>query len=136
MHSRLIIFVILMLVLQSLSGLLLGRHLPHEHILVGGVTPEQLRAHLAEEALAQQQTFAAYQKLLHSPVIQSGGMILSVPLRGDVLSITLQVELALFVLFLGTIPMFAGVVAFARPSIRSGAFALFDPPPRFSFAAR
>jgi hypothetical protein len=41
---------ILALLLQSVLGMLPLSHVPHEHILIGNVTPEELRAHEAAEA--------------------------------------------------------------------------------------
>jgi hypothetical protein len=127
---------VLALLLQSMLGMLPLSHIPHEHILIGNVTAEELRAHEAAEAteaegLSNPSTLPSSSNVVSTP---HGGLIVSLaPPSLGVLSV-LHFELALLAALIVLVPLFC----FALPNHRFPWQALLlstpDPPPR-SFLA-
>lgn len=136
MPKRLLIVLILMLLLQSMSGLLLGRRIPHGHILIGGITAEQLHEHLAAEAQANSVHIMEITPSGRPVLIPSSGMILSIPLGGDIASIPLYIEMALVGLFVLIAPFLRSRLDATQIELRKHEPLLTDPPPRLFTPAR
>ena len=133
MLKLVLITAILALLLQSIAGFLPLAHVPHEHILIGNVTPEQLRAH--EEAEAQEDTGFVNPPMPTAPLSDvartaTGGLIISfLPFNSGLLSV-LHFEMALHAVLVFLIPFFCFTLPVYRVAWQTPALAAPDPPPR------
>ena len=133
MSKLVCISAILALFVQSFAGLLPLRSVPHTHILIGNVTPAQLRAH--EEAEAQ-----AAAVLSNSPapaaaataraVTPTGGLIISVAPVSPALASVLHFDSALQPAFWFRSPLSRSACLIPRVAWQTRVLASFDPPPR------
>lgn len=125
--------VLVALLIYLFSGLLPPKFAPHDHLLIGIVTSEQLRAH--EEQEASTGPDAAGNGVLgdrtsSAAVLGAGGVIISITpaIAGSVSALHLEVGLAL-TLLLSLIP-----ICFSVPRLPVFPLAISlpspDPPPR------
>ena len=137
MSKLILVITILALILQSIIELVPLSHVPHTHILIGNVTPEQLRAH--EEAEAQEVAELANPPapaLPPSPLTRTatGGLIISVvPIHSGIVSV-LHLDIALQLMFLFVVPLITCLLSRYRVALQTRVLAVLDPPPR-SFPA-
>ncbi len=98
MRTFFLVSVILGLLLYSVSGLLHLKFLPHDHLLLGFVSPEQLRAHETAEAqeLLDIGVASATPSSGSVAVTPTGGLILSVApgLNGLILAVHLEISIS------------------------------------------
>ncbi len=117
--------------LYSIPGLLPIRLVPHDHVLFGQVTPEQLRAHEEQEAAADGSALVAPVPLLSKLVVTpTGGLIISVTPPGDIIGIPLQPEIALVLTTVLLVLEFCAAVVLPQLHGRSLMLPASDPPPR------
>ena len=133
MLKLVLISAILALVFQSIAGLLPLAHIPHEHILIGNVTPEQLRAH--EEAEAQEDAGVVNPPVPIAPLSNvartaTGGIIVSVAASNPAVLSVLHFEIALHPVLLFLIPFVQLALLVYRVAWQTPALAAPDPPPR------
>ncbi len=125
--------LVLAMLVVSASALLPSRLIPHDHLLVGNVTAEQLRAHLAAEAQQLQNPSAvtgpADPSGSPAAISPAGGRIISVP-PGLGLVLNLHFDLALEAAFLLLIPFLVYFLSELGVSVRAIALGSPDPPPR------
>ena len=119
----------LTLVLYSILGQQTAEHASHPHLLIGPVTPEQLRAHQASEEREGRPLAASYSS--DHGVALDGGLIVSLLFGPDATHIPVVLDGACLVIVLvSTISYAVSSPRLTRPSsVRSP----LDPPPRFIF---
>ncbi len=127
MRDWLTLFIACLLLLQSVVGRQPSSHVSHEHLLLGHVTLEQLRAHIAQEESAGQPQPTS---LIPSsgPALQ-GGIIISVLHGADETRIPVVLEGLLSI-----VPALVSViwqsVLFPCSSMCSTVSLVTEPPPR------
>ncbi|MGB8645272.1 MAG: hypothetical protein WCF84_08540 [Anaerolineae bacterium] len=124
--------LIIALLLESISYLLPSRLVPHDHLLVGNVTAEQLHSHLTKEAqeLDSPGNFFADARSAAMSMTATGGRIISIMPSADGFLLTLHPELALqlaVILFIGAVSF---ALALPRIRLQTRVLASVDPPPR------
>jgi hypothetical protein len=139
MRTFFLVSVILGLLLYSVSGLLHLKFLPHDHLLLGFVTPEQLRAHEAAEAQDMQGMRVASASPTPSSdvtITPTGGLILSLApgLSGLILVSYLEIALQLALLLFA--PLVYHAISISRLLLQTITLASPDPPPRALLAPR
>jgi hypothetical protein len=133
MWKLLSVSTIAALLVSTISGLVPLKYVPHDHLLIGFVTAEQLIEHEKEESLAMQNPAEA-QTYPSGPtratITSTGGHIISVaPVPGGLLS-ALHVEIApQFVLRL-FVPLIYGSMSILGVLPQTIALPSPDPPPR------
>ncbi len=137
MRTFFLVSVILGLLLYSVIGLLHLKFLPHDHLLLGFVTPEQLRAHEAAEAqeLLDLGVASAAPSSGSVAVTPTGGLILSVApgLNGLILAVHLEIALPLVLLVFTSLVYYGISISQVLP--RTITLASPDPPPRALLAS-
>lgn len=125
------------LLLYSIGGLLHLNSYPHDHLLLGFVTPEQLRGHEATETQEIQDIAVAppAPRSGSVAVTSTGGLILSVAPGLSGLILTLHLEIALQFAFLLFIPLIHYGVSIFHVLLRTVTLASPDPPPRALLAS-
>ncbi len=120
--------------LHSVFGLLPIRFIPHDHWLLGQVTPEQLRAH--EEPAAAEATDITPVKTVspgpHLAVTPTSGLIISVMPPGDIVGIPSQLPIALICVTVLLVLEICGAVTGTLPRGWKLVLPLPDPPPRLA----
>jgi hypothetical protein len=121
------------LLVYTISGLVPLKYVPHDHILLGFVTPEQLAQHEKEESLGvQNQDEAQVPPWGSSRLALAGtrGLIISVaPVLAGLVS-ALHVELALQFGLVLLVPLSYGSIAIPRVITQIVILPSPDPPPR------
>ncbi len=125
--------LVLAIFVQSISTLLPSKLMPHDHLLVGNVTAEQLRAHLAAEAQEMQnldQTAPVPSSSSNQvSVTTTGGRIIS-EFAGFGLILILQLEMALQVVSLLSKPVHVYPIRSVRLRLQAPVLSPPNPPPR------
>ncbi len=125
--------LVLALLLDSLSALLPSRLVLHDHLLIGNVTAEQLRAHLAQEAQELPTPVQPVQAEDSFPpatgVAATGGRIISL-LPGLVFILSLHSELALQIAFVLFVPVLCFLICLSPMRMQARLLPSPDPPPR------
>jgi hypothetical protein len=131
MRNLVLISTVLALLVYSIGGLVPLKNAPHDHLLLGLVTPEQLRAHEAAESLdMQDSTQGSVNASLPPAVTVTGGVIISVaPGLVELVSV-LHFEILLQLAFLLFVPLVFCSISTLRVFPEAIAIASPDPPPR------
>ncbi len=135
----LVLGLLLALLLESIFALLPSGLVAHDHLLVGNVTAEQLRAHLAAEA-QEVQDLGRSVTVPGSPPNQvsmtsTGGRIIS-EFPGFGFILTLQFEMALQVVSLLLIPIFCFSIRSMHLYMQALLLSPPNPPPRSARISR
>ena len=133
MWKILLVSEILALLVYTISGLVPPKSVPHDHLLIGFVTEEELRAHEAAESLEMQGPAEAPAAASGAPgvvVTGTGGLIISVaPGLAGIISV-LHVEIALQFAFLLFVPLAYRSISILKIYPQEISLASPDPPPR------
>ena len=126
----------ILFLLHSVPGLLPIRFVPHDHLLLGQVTPAQLRAHEEQEAaeaagLTAENTVPPGPNLVVTP---TGGLIISVMPPGDIVGIPTQLPIACISAIVLLVLEICGDVILASPHGWSLVLPSPNPPPRLATA--
>lgn len=119
----------LTLLLYSIIGQQVAEHVSHAHLMIGSVTPEQLRAHEAEEEREGWPLAVSYPSDNGAAV--QGGLIVSLLFGPDASRIPVVLDRGLVVPML--VSTIGSSVSFPRLPRRSLAQSPLDPPPRSIF---
>ena len=133
MHNRLTLIIVATLLLYSAAGKWLASRNSHVHLLIGSVTPEELRAHEVEEEREGQPLVVTYPATDDGMTVQ-GGVIVSLLYGPDMSNIPVALDGAF-----PTIPALVSTICYSvsfsslpeQPFARSP----LDPPPRFTFTS-
>jgi hypothetical protein len=119
----------LTLVLYSIIGQQMAEHASHAHVLIGSVTPEELRAHQASEEREGRPLAVSYSSD-HRAAIH-GGLIVSLLFGPDATHIPIVLDGAFLVVVLVSTIFYA--ISSPRLTRPSPVQSRLDPPPRFIF---
>jgi hypothetical protein len=123
------LIVVLALGLYSIIGQHVAEHASHAHVLIGSVTPEELRAHEASEEREGRPLAVSYSSD-HGVAIH-GGLIVSQLFGPDATHIPIVLGGACLVVVL--VSTFSCAVSSPRLIRPAPIQSLLDPPPRFTF---
>ena len=133
MSKLLLVCTVLSLLLYTIIGLVPLKHLPHEHILLGPVTPEQFRAHLAQEEGALQS--ASRPDAMNVSATPTGGRIISIGSAFNILIASGHLEFALQFLLLPVFLLIFHTIFPSRFRRQTNALPSSDPPPRLGLVS-
>lgn len=127
----LLVTTVVALLVYTVSGLVPLRYLPHDHLLIGLVTPEQLRAHEAAESLEESGSPSSAPTTA-SAWTATGGLVIAVApgFAGliSALHLGIAIQLALTLIIVLTCQSLSDLTE----SPRSVFLASPDPPPRWN----
>jgi hypothetical protein len=133
MRNFALVITILALLVYSIGGLVPLSHAPHDHLLIGFVTAEQLRAHEAAESLGMQdlaEASVSASRSLDLAVTGTGGLIISVtPGLAGIVSVA-HFEIVLLLAFLLFVSLVSCSVSTLRVLPQATTLPSPDPPPR------
>lgn len=133
MYKLLVFAVLVAFLLHKFAGLVPLNMEPHDHILIGSVSPDQLNAHLAAEARELQNSSSTPESTAETPgsaITGTGGMIISISPGLAALISALHGEILLemgFLLFVSQTCQSLFLIRDLPPAIT---LASLDPPPR------
>jgi hypothetical protein len=123
------LIAVLTLVLHSIIGRHVAEHASHAHVLIGSVTPEQLRTHQAREEREGWSRALRYSS--DHRVALDGGLIVSLLFGPDATHIPAVLDGTCLVIVL--VSTISCAVSSPRLTRLSSVRSPLDPPPRFIF---